>query len=109
MGSVGHCRPSHIQPLSDAELCGVSMQHLIQSHICPLPLFGTIPFSALSVLPGASAQTLAVLWRHSVLNRELLAICPAFRILGPLVNLAWGVAACSHEGVRPKMPVGSAF
>lgn len=44
-----------------------------------------------------------------MLNRELLAICPAFRILGPLVNLAWGVAARSHEGVRLKMPVGSAF
>lgn len=33
VGGVGHCRPSPIQPLSDAELCGVSMQHLIQSHI----------------------------------------------------------------------------
>ena len=33
VGSVGHCDPSHIHPLSDAELCGVSMQHLIQSHV----------------------------------------------------------------------------
>lgn len=33
MVSAGHCHPSHVQPLSDAELCGVSMQHLIQSHI----------------------------------------------------------------------------
>lgn len=33
VGGVGRCRPSPVQPLSDAELCGVSMQHLIQSHI----------------------------------------------------------------------------
>lgn len=25
VGSVGHCDPSHIHPLSDAELCGVSL------------------------------------------------------------------------------------
>lgn len=52
VGSAGHCHPSHMQPLSDAELCGVSMQHLIQSHIWPLPLFGTVPLSVLSVLLG---------------------------------------------------------
>lgn len=52
MVSTGHCHPSHMQPLSDAELCGVSMQHLIQSHIWPLPLFGTVPLSVLSVLLG---------------------------------------------------------
>ena len=42
VGSVGHCDPSHIHPLSDAELCRVSMQHLIQSCVRPLPLFGTV-------------------------------------------------------------------
>lgn len=44
-----------------------------------------------------------------MLNRECLAVFPTFRTLGPLVNLAWGVAACSYEGVHTKMPVGSAF
>lgn len=61
VGSGGHCHPSNIHPLSDAELCGVSMQHLIRSHIWPLPLFGTVPFSVLTGLLEASAQTLAVL------------------------------------------------
>lgn len=60
-------------------------------------------------LGGGSAQTLAVLGRHSVLNRELLAIFPTLGILGPLVTLAWGAGACSQEGLLMKMPAGSAF
>lgn len=44
-----------------------------------------------------------------MLHGELLAGFRAFSILGPLVTLAWGGAACSQEGVHMKMPVGRAF